>query len=96
MVWWLGFGVFTAVAWVQSLVGELGSCKLCMQWKHGVLSFTLFMVSFEEKKDLKKCLFFSLFVFYVFSSKSQLHLGLKNSILYFLLKDFLISLLQYN
>ena len=58
MVWWLGFGVFTAVAWVQSLVGELGSCKLCMQWKHGVLSFTLFMVSFEEKKDLKKCLFF--------------------------------------
>ena len=29
MVWWLGFGTFTAVAWVQSLVGELRSRKQC-------------------------------------------------------------------
>ena len=26
-VQWLGFGAFTAVAWVQSLVGELRYCK---------------------------------------------------------------------
>ena len=29
MVQWLGLGAFTAVAWVQSLVGELRSYKLC-------------------------------------------------------------------
>ena len=28
MVWWLGCGTFTAVAGVQSLVGELRSRKL--------------------------------------------------------------------
>ena len=27
MVQWLGLGTFAAVAWVQSLVGELRSCK---------------------------------------------------------------------
>ena len=26
---WLGLGTFTAMAWVQPLVGELRSCKLC-------------------------------------------------------------------
>ena len=26
---WLGLGTFTAMAWVQLLVGELRSCKLC-------------------------------------------------------------------
>ena len=29
VVWWLGLGVFTAKAWVQSLVGELRSHKPC-------------------------------------------------------------------
>ena len=29
VVWWLGLGVFTAEAWVQSLVGELRSHKPC-------------------------------------------------------------------
>ena len=29
VVWWLGLCSFTARAWVQSLVGELGSYKLC-------------------------------------------------------------------
>ena len=29
MVQWLGLGAFTAVAQVQSLVGELRSCKPC-------------------------------------------------------------------
>ena len=29
VVQWLGFGAFTAVAWVQPLVGELRSSKLC-------------------------------------------------------------------
>ena len=28
MVQWLGLGVFSAGAWVQSLVRELGSCKM--------------------------------------------------------------------
>ena len=28
MVKWLGFGTFTAMAWVQSLVRELGARKL--------------------------------------------------------------------
>ena len=27
VVWWLGFGTFTTVAWVQSLVGRLRSRK---------------------------------------------------------------------
>ena len=29
MVQWLGFSAFTAVAWIQSLVGELRSHKPC-------------------------------------------------------------------
>ena len=29
VVWWLGIGAFTAVVWVQTLVRELRSCKLC-------------------------------------------------------------------
>ena len=28
VVQWLGFGAFTAMTWVQCLVGELRSCKL--------------------------------------------------------------------
>ena len=29
MAWWLGFQAFTAVAWIQSLVGELRFHKPC-------------------------------------------------------------------
>ena len=29
VVWWLELGAFTAVTWVQSVVGALRSCKLC-------------------------------------------------------------------
>ena len=29
VAWWLGFWVFTAVAWVHSLVKELSPCKPC-------------------------------------------------------------------
>ena len=44
MVQWLGLGTFTAAAWVQSLVGELKSCKL-----HGVAKKKK-----KEKKNKKR------------------------------------------
>ena len=39
--WWLGFSTFTSMVWVQSLVRELRSCKLC-----GVPKFKL-----KKKKE---------------------------------------------
>ena len=35
VVQWLGLGVFTAVAWVQSLIRELRPCNLAERWKKG-------------------------------------------------------------
>lgn len=43
VVGWLGFGAFSAVAWVDSLVGELRSHKL-----HGVAKIK------KRKKERKK------------------------------------------